>query len=175
MKLDDLLAQVGRAQVQRIPPVERWQPELSGDMDIEIRADGSWWHEGVRFERQELVNLFASILRHEQGEYFLVTPVEKWRIRVVDRPLWVIWVQAEAGQVSVLTSTGDAVVIGAQHPLRISAVQGVEIAEVRIRHELWARFTRNAWYDLLACAEETPDGRIFISSQGERFMLSGVL
>ncbi|MEN9465235.1 MAG: hypothetical protein RL217_1416 [Pseudomonadota bacterium] len=171
MKLDALLAQVGKSRAQPVPPVEKWQPAFSGDMDIVIRADGSWWHEGVKFERLELVNLFASILRHEQGEYFLVTPVEKWRIQVQDRPLFVSLVQAQADEISLLTTTNDALVLGAEHPLRLSQVQGVAVAEVRVRHDLWARFTRNAWYDLLECANETADGRFIVRSLGVVFEL----
>ena len=65
------------------PPVEKWHPEYCGEMDMVIRADGSWWHEGTRITREPLVRLFASILRQdEDGETYLVTPVEKIRIEV---------------------------------------------------------------------------------------------
>ena len=47
-----------------------------------ITADGDWYHEGGQIKRESLVRLFASILRREEdGEYYLVTPAEKWRIR----------------------------------------------------------------------------------------------
>src|SRR5690554_7694209 len=82
MNLDSLLKQIGKDKAHKIPPVEKWNPELSGDIDMVIRADGTWWHEGGQIKRQELVNLFASILRYENNEYFLITPVEKWRLTV---------------------------------------------------------------------------------------------
>ena len=70
------------------PPVEQWDPPLSGEIDIRILADGSWLHEGEPIRREALVRLFASILRREDdGAYYLVTPVEKWRITVELHPL----------------------------------------------------------------------------------------
>lgn len=46
MNIDRLLQQSeGSAS---IPPVDTWQPALSGEMDILIQEDGSWLHEGSR-------------------------------------------------------------------------------------------------------------------------------
>lgn len=73
------------------PPIEKWQPALSGEIDIQILADGRWVHEGGEIKRHELVKLFASILRCEaDGHYYLVTPVEKWRLQVEDLPLLIV-------------------------------------------------------------------------------------
>ena len=44
----------------------------------------------TRLNAPRLVKLFASILICEGDEYFLVTPVEKWRIKVDVAPLFVI-------------------------------------------------------------------------------------
>ena len=78
-----LLEQIG---AQKHPPVHLWHPPLSGDMDMRIQRDGQWINEGRPILREPLVKLFASILRREGDEYFLVTPVEKWRISVEDAP-----------------------------------------------------------------------------------------
>ncbi|MBO6729795.1 MAG: DUF1285 domain-containing protein, partial [Maricaulis sp.] len=29
---------------QGLPPVDRWNPEYCGEMDMVIKRDGSWWH-----------------------------------------------------------------------------------------------------------------------------------
>ena len=64
-------------------PVEKWHPDFCGDMDMVIKADGSWWHEGSRITRAPLIKLFSTILRKdEDGETYLVTPVEKIKIKV---------------------------------------------------------------------------------------------
>ena len=95
---------------------------------------------GVKFERQELVNLLPVFLRHEQG-IFLVTPVEKWRIQVQDRPLFVCLVQAQTDEISLLTTTNDTLVLGAEHPLRLSQkCRAWRWPKMRVRHDLWALY-----------------------------------
>ena len=54
-----------------------------GDIDIRIAADGTWIHEGGPIGRKNLVKLFASVLKRDgEGDYWLVTPVARARIRV---------------------------------------------------------------------------------------------
>lgn len=172
MKLDSLLAQIGRATAQQIPPVEKWHPELSGTMPMLVKADGSWWHEGELIKRQELVNIFASILKKEGDDYFLVTPVEKWRIEVEDCPLMVSMVSQVAENIEMITTTADSLVLGPDFPLKMSSFNGILLPQVKIRHNLWARLSRNAWYELLQYATEDENGQIIISSQGQDFILS---
>ena len=59
-------------------------------MDMIIDREGRWIHEGGEIKRPAMVKLFASILVYEEGDYFLITPVEKWRIQVEVAPLFVI-------------------------------------------------------------------------------------
>lgn len=172
MDLNLLLQQLGDDGPGRLPPVEKWQPPLSGDMDMEIRKDGSWWHEGAPVKRDKLVRLFASILRKEGDEYFLLTPVEKWRIRVEDRPLLITMLERRGDIISMVTATGDLLELGPQHPLQMSELDGTLLPEVRVRQDLWARLSRNAWYDLLELAEETADGKVVVRSAGASFALS---
>ena len=59
---------------RKLPPVETWNPEHCADIGMEIRADGSWWHEGTKFSREKLVRLFSTILRKDaDGSTYLVT------------------------------------------------------------------------------------------------------
>jgi hypothetical protein len=70
-----------------LPPVDRWEPELSVDLDMEIRADGTWYYQGTVITREALVRLFSTVLRKDaDGLTYLVTPVEKVAIRVEDAP-----------------------------------------------------------------------------------------
>ena len=56
------------------------------NFDIEIKADGRWFHEGGEIKRIGLVKLFASVLScDEDGRYWLTTPVEKGEIQVARR------------------------------------------------------------------------------------------
>lgn len=69
-----LKSEAGTRQGRAIPPLEKWHPEQVADMDLVIKANGEWWHEGGHMTRESLVNLFATILWKEEQdgvtEYF---------------------------------------------------------------------------------------------------------
>jgi uncharacterized protein len=138
------------------PPLHLWHPPLSGDIPIRINADGAWFHEGDEIRRESLVRLFASILRREEdGEYYLVTPVEKWRVDVELHPLIVIDVD-RAGKSSYLQATlntGKTVELNEEGALFLEEKVG-HVAAIRLPHGLSALFSRTAWYRLAELAEE---------------------
>lgn len=149
-----------------VPPLDRWSPPLSGDLDLTIGADGRWWHEGAIISRPRLVRLLATILRREtDGDYYLVTPVEKWRIRVEDRPLLVVDADCSLEQGRpcwrMTTQFGDVLQLGDKHSLALSETPSGEwIPEVAVRFGLAARVNRNVYYRLVEQAEtrDTSDG-----------------
>lgn len=155
------------------PPVEEWDPPLSGDIAIRIRADGTWEHEGTPIRRQALVRLFASILRRENdGDYYLVSPVEKWRIAVDLHPLVVEDVDAVGGEPPGLLlscNTGRQLLLGPAHPLALEP-QASGAAMVSLERGLTALFSRKAWQRLVALAVEE-DGVPVVYGQGVRFPL----
>ena len=139
----------------KIPPVEKWNPPLSGDIDINIDRDGRWFHEGAEIKRQTLVKLFSSILKKEGEDYFLVTPVEKWRIDVSLAPLMVVALEArdiDGQQVLVFhTSVDDQVILDDQHPIRLVTLPDTEetVPLVLVRRNLEAALHRNQYYELI--------------------------
>ena len=63
------------------PPVDQWNPEVVGEIDIRIDREGDWYYQGDKMARKAMVKLFSSILRLDEGDgYYLVTPVEKMKI-----------------------------------------------------------------------------------------------
>ncbi len=119
MNIDRLLQQSeGSAS---IPPVDTWQPALSGEMDILIQEDGSWLHEGQPFARPAIAKLLSSLLRLDADGYCLVTPVERWRIAVVDRPFVVVEADFHDGAWWLKTQFDDVVRLDAEHPMRLTA------------------------------------------------------
>ena len=69
-----------------LPPVHLWNPPHCGEIDIRIRPDGTWLHEGTPIGRPALVRLFSTVLRKDADGIYLVTPVEKLKITVEDAP-----------------------------------------------------------------------------------------
>lgn len=171
MDLTFLSSQLGKYQdmPSQLPPVNKWDPEFSGDIDILIKADGTWLHEGEIIQREKLVRLFSTILKEEKGEYFLVTPVEKWRIRVEDQPFVVVLVQfisSGASQiVRMITNTGDEFELDDDHFLMTDRH---EAPKALVRNNMFARLGRNVFYEIADRCVENKEG-FFIQSNGNSF------
>lgn len=141
-------------------PVERWNPPFCGDLDMEIRADGTWFYMGTPIGRAPLVRLFSTVLRKdEDGKTYLVTPVEKVGIRVADAPFIAVEMNvATRDAMPVLTfrtNVGDVVEVGADHPLRfqISGENNELKPYVLVRGRLEALVSRAVMYDLVELGE----------------------
>jgi len=150
------LAETVRATKSRgLPPVDAWDPPFSGDMDMRIARDGTWYHEGTRIERFELSRLFSTILKLEDGEYFLVTPVEKVRIQVDDAPFVAVDFEVESdGQAQTLTfetNMQDRTVADAENPIRVERdpESGEPSPYVHVRSGLEALIDRKSFYRLV--------------------------
>lgn len=143
------------------PPVHFWNPPFCGDLDIRIRRDGSWHYLGTPIGREALVRLFASILKLEEGRYYLVTPVEKVGIIVEDAPFIAVDCADGAAGLTFTTNVGDQVTAGPDHPIRVArAEDGTVVPYVMIRRGLEARVDRKTFYRLVDVAEiaSGPDG-----------------
>lgn len=171
-----LQAEAGLEKPRSLPPVHLWNPAHCGDIGLEIRRDGSWWQDGVRFSREKLVRLFSTILRRDADGHYLVTPHEKVVVRVEDAPFVGVRVDRhESGGhqvILVTTNVGDVVAVDADHPMRVETDDrtGEPSTYVRVRGGLEAKLSRPAWYDLVGLAE--PDGEeetLSIASSGQRF------
>ncbi|CAD0184368.1 hypothetical protein RUESEDTHA_01247 [Ruegeria sp. THAF57] len=173
---DGIAASVKAAKTKGLPPVHLWNPPFCGDLDIHIAKDGSWTYLGSPINRFELVKLFSSILKKEEGKYYLVTPVEKVGITVEDAPFVAVDFDATGtGTAQVLTFTthvGDTAIAGPDHPIRI--VIDPETDEpapyILVRANLEARIDRKSFYRLVDIAEH--NGEWFgVWSGGQFFSL----
>src|SRR5947207_13019199 len=95
--LDTLAGAARKAGAKGPPPVHLWNPPFCGDLDMRIAADGTWFYLKTPIGRPALVKLFASVLKREGDEYFLVTPVEKCGIVVEDAPFLAVELKTQAG------------------------------------------------------------------------------
>jgi len=164
-----------------LPPVDTWNPTHCDTMDMVIRRDGSWWHEGRRITRERLVKLFARILRKDDdGVHYLVTPVEKQAVQVEVAPFVAVRVDRgeEAGEPVLLftTNLGDVVAAGPDHPIRVETEPQTGEPEpfVLIRGRLEALINRPAFYELVESADvRDVHGKktLFVRSKGQDFEL----
>ena len=160
-------------------PVEKWNPPFCGDLDMEIRRDGTWFYLGTPIGRAALVQLFSTVLRRdEDGRTYLVTPVEKVGIRVEDAPFVAVEVNASTRDgeqvLTFRTNVGDVVEAGPANPLRfaVEAETGGLKPYLLVRGRLEALVSRAVTYELAALGEEIDhDGeRMFaVRSNGAAF------
>lgn len=160
------------------PPVHLWNPPFCGDLDMEIRRDGTWFYLGTPIGRPALVRLFSSIIRKDGEGYFLVTPVEKVGIRVIDAPFVAVDAEVEGKgpdqTITFTTNVEDMVTAGPDHPIRVARdpETGEPSPYVLVRRNLEALIDRKTFYRLVEIgAHEERDGESWfgLRSQGTFF------
>ncbi len=165
------------------PPVEKWNPPFCGDIDMKILRNGKWFYMGSEIKRPAMVKLFSSILRlDEDGDYYLVTPVEKVRIQVEDAPFVAVSLDKidESGQDSFLfkTNLNEEVVLSKKNSLIIKIDNNEEPSPyIVVRKNLRALLSRSVFYELVDLAEEEVIKNktyLVIKSMGETFKIHEV-
>ena len=171
-----LVASIQATKSRGLPPVEKWNPPFCGDLDMRIARDGTWFYQGTPIGRPGLVKLFSSILKREDGKYFLVTPVEKVGITVDDAPFVAIDFDAKGKgkdqTLTFVTQVEDVAQAGPAH--RIEVTRDPETGEpspyINIRRDLWALIDRKSFYRLVDLGE-THDDWFGVWSGGEFFAI----
>ena len=152
-------------------PVELWNPPDCGEMDMVIRADGTWTYMGTPIARPALVKLFASVLAREGDRFVLKTPVEKVGITVEDAPFLAVDMAVEAGAAEgqaqgptlvFRTNLDDVVRCGPDHQLRFAhgAGEGEVVPYLHVRRGLEARLSRAVHLDLMELGEVREEGGV---------------
>lgn len=139
------------------PPVDRWNPEHCGHSGMRIARDGTWFHEGRPIERAAMVRLFASVLRREpDGSHVLVTPVEKLTIEVEATAFRATQMtmagEGQQRQIGLTLDSGDALIVGPDHPLKLLETADGPSPRVTVRFGLEAELARPLYYELAEIA-----------------------
>ncbi len=155
------LAELGALiEQRRLPPVEQWNPEHCGHSEMRIARDGTWYHQGAPIRRPAMVRLFSTVLRREpDGRHMLVTPVEKLEIDVDSTAFRAVEMQTEGQgrdrRIALKLDSGDAIILGPDHPLNFVDSGRGPSPRVLVRHGLEAELSRPIYYELadIAVAE----------------------
>lgn len=166
MRYAAALADAGKGKA--LPPVERWDPPYCGELDLVIRRDGVWFHEGTPIGRARLVRLFSTVIRREGDKYYLITPVEKLGIKVEDAPFVAVLMREEKARdrrrLVFTTNVGDETVAGPEHALVFRAspaeAKSGKAPYIHVRSELGALVARPVFYDLVALGETRDVGGV---------------
>lgn len=165
MNIAQYLKDVQQSHKRSIPPLDQWHPKHCGKMDLKVKANGEWWHEGQLVKRQALLDLFSKVLWKEDGKFYLKTPVEQIEIEVEDEPLLI----NQADQIELdgkkylqlTTSNQDVVIVDEQHPIFMREYAGELRPYVHVRFVINALIQRQSFYHLVNY------GTLSENSQGE--------
>lgn len=148
-----------------------WHPPVSGDIDIVVDRNSRWFHCGDPFTREKIERLFCQLLRREEsGEYFLVTPVEKWRIKVVAAPLRVTVMEIGEEQIQFTCNDGSDFLLGPDHPVQTLAVPSGPLPVIAVRDGLCALIERQHYYRLAEQASWEGE-QAWVGTRGARQLL----
>ena len=177
MSIAQYLKDVHSSHKRSIPPLEQWHPKHCGKMDLTVKANGEWWHEGQLIKRQALLDLFSKVLWKEQGKFYLKTPVEQIEIEVEDEPLLVNQIdQIEIdGQnyLQLTTTNQDVILVDKEHPIFMREFQGDMRPYVHVRFGINALIQRHAFFHLIEYGEllENEQNNTILSVQSGDFHL----
>ena len=161
---------------RRLPPVDQWNPERCGHSGMRIARDGTWYHEGTPIRRAAMVRLFSTVLRREpDGRHVLVTPAEKLDIDVESTAFRAVEMSCEgegrSQRLAFRLDSGDAVILGTEHPLTIVDTPTGPSPRLSVRHGLEAELTRAVYYEVAELALAGGDNPPGVWSDGAFFPL----
>ena len=144
-------------EAEKLPPVDQWDPKESGDSEMRIAADGSWYHQGAIIPRPAMVRAFSTILRREEDDsYALVTPYQKLSIAVEDAPFVAVEMESEGSgenrKLAFRLNTDHLVIADKDHALRFSDSEDDPRPYLHVRGGLEAVLARPVYYTLAEMA-----------------------
>ena len=166
------LAQIAElVAARKLPPLDQWHPQETGDSEMRIAADGRWFHQGGEIRRSAMVRAFSSLLmRDDTGQHWLVTPTQKLSVEVEDAAFIAIDVRQDGDALAFLLNTDDLVIAGADHPIEATGDPDTPAIYLAVRHGTRARLNRSTWAQLAEIAL-AGDGAS-VTSGGMKFPLA---
>lgn len=141
------------------------QMELpKGKIAIVIDKNGEWFYQGGVFNRPSMVLMLSRTLIKMDDKYFLITPEQRLEIDVEDLPFVTSHVALNSDQekIEVGISNGDQFEIDSEHPLLLQKLpdSNQKIPIIKVRDDLFARFSRACYYQLADWSlEQSVDGQ----------------
>ncbi len=173
LSLDELQTLIDQ---RRLPPVDQWNPERCGHSEMRIARDGTWFHQGAPIRRPAMIRLFSTVLRREaDGRHMLVTPAEKLEIDVDATAFRATEMTSEGKgpdrRIAFKLDSSDAVILGPEHPLKMTPSAAGPSPRISVRHGLEAELTRPVYYELADIALAESDRPPGVWSCGSFFSL----
>ena len=158
---------------RKLPPVEGWAPQRTGDSEMRIAADGKWYHRGGEITRAAMVRAFSTLLsRDSQGQHWLVSPFEKLTIAVDDAAFIAVDMSVAEDNLAFRLNTDEFVLAGPDYPIRAAGDPDVPALYLAVRRGCEARLNRSTYEQLVQHALDLGGEPLAVESGGARFALT---
>lgn len=155
---------------RQLPPLDKWSPQVVGDSEMRIAADGRWYHQDGEIRRPAMIRAFSSLLmRDADGQHWLVTPTQKLSIAVEDAAFVAVDVRQDGDALAFLLNSDDLVIAGPDHPIHAEGDAETPAIYLDVRHGTRARLNRSTWAQLAEIA--IAGNGASVSSRGVTFPL----
>lgn len=166
----------------KLPPVEEWDPPLCRNVDMRISRNGKWFFKDSLISREKMIKLFSTVIRYDDdGNYYLVTPVEKIKLHVEDKPFVIKTYSKEKIQNKDVyifqTNVDEVVTLSETNPLRVDIDKDTQEPSpyLLVRKNLEGLISRNVFYQLVEEASLNQiNNELEIVSNGNTFSLGKV-
>ena len=159
MDFSDLLQSVNSIE-EKYPPVHLWNPDLCEGVEMKIDREGNWFYQGSIIGRDKLKILFSRILKFEDGNYYLVTPVEKVPVKVDLAPYMIIDYEVDSDHENIILKTNLdlSIPLDNDHRLELKNIGDEHIPFVHVRNNIEGFISRSVYYSLIEIALNQDNG-----------------
>ena len=178
MDFSDLLQSVNSIE-EKYPPVHLWNPDLCEGVEMKIDREGNWFYQGSIIGRDKLKILFSRILKFEDGNYYLVTPVEKVLVKVDLAPYMIIDYEVDSDHENIILKTNLdlSIPLNQEHKLEVKKIGDEHIPFVHVRNNIEGFISRSVYYALIEIAlkqDNASSDQLTLKSFASEFSLGEV-
>ncbi len=139
---------------EKFPPVHLWNPDLCEGVEMNIDREGNWFYQGSIIGREKLKILFSRILKFENGNYYLVTPVEKILVNVDIAPYMIIDYEVDSSSEKIILKTNLdlSIPLDKEHIMELKKIGDELIPFVQVRDNIEGFVSRSVYYSLIEIA-----------------------
>tara|TARA_Y100000816_G_C25856061_1_gene447032 strand:+ start:13 stop:546 length:534 start_codon:yes stop_codon:yes gene_type:complete len=166
-----------QGQNESFPPVNDWNPDLCEGQEFFINREGDWFYNDEPIKNTKLVNLFSTVLRKDDDNYFLVTPIEKVPVKVDLAPYKIIDFEITDNAVILITNLNYSFELDIKNTTRLIEYELSFIPIVTVRDNIEGFFNRNTYYKLVDIAIEKnyiKDNKLFIPSNNSNHLIGNI-
>jgi len=159
MDFSDLLQSVNSIE-EKYPPVHLWNPDLCEGVEMKIDREGNWFYQNSIIGRDKLKILFSRILKFEDGNYYLVTPVEKVPVNVDLAPYMIVDYEVDLDHKNIILKTNLdlSIPLDKDHQLELKKIGDEHIPFVHVRNNIEGFISRSVYYSLIEIALKQDNG-----------------